>query len=82
MTIHEQKSGKDYFDMCRKITASVIREIAEWAQADGKTTEAESNAAMAILTTCIDGNKARLTKRGGGNTPPPHDQERKMNHEI
>lgn len=59
MTIHEKKSGKEYFDRARKITSAVIREIADRMQADGNptTTEAESNATMAVLTTCLDGNK-------------------------
>lgn len=59
MTIHERKGGKQYFDTCRKVTAAAIREIGEWNNADGRTDEKTHNAAMRVLVTCLDGNRAK-----------------------
>lgn len=57
MTIHEKKSGTEYFERARKIAAAVIREIADRTHADGNATEAENNATMSTLTAWLDGTQ-------------------------
>lgn len=60
MTIHEKKSGKEYFDRCRRVVVGCIHDLADWTRADGKgNPESEMNAAMTTLTICLDGNYLR-----------------------